>query len=77
MKLLVAEDAPKLLKSLVHILEHNRFSVDGVSNGEDALEYGQTGEYDGLILDIMSPAWTGCRYCKLCVGTESKPQLCF
>lgn len=59
MKLLVAEDAPKLLKSLVHILEHNRFSVDGVSNGEDALEYGQTGEYDGLILDIMMPSLDG------------------
>ncbi|MGN9097993.1 response regulator [Flintibacter porci] len=55
MKLLVAEDDPKLLKSLVHILEHNRFSVDGVSNGEDALEYGQTGEYDGLILDTRRP----------------------
>lgn len=59
MKLLVAEDDPKLLKSLVHILEHNRFSVDGVSNGEDALEYGQTGEYDGLILDIMMPGLDG------------------
>lgn len=59
MKLLVAEDDPKLLKSLVHILEHNRFRVDGVSNGEDALEYGQTGEYDGLILDIMMPGLDG------------------
>ena len=59
MKLLVAEDDPKLLKSLVHILEHNRFSVDGVSNGEDALEYGQTGEFDGLILDIMMPGLDG------------------
>ena len=59
MKLLVAEDDPKLLKSLVHILEHNRVSVDGVSNGEDALEYGQTGEYDGLILDIMMPGLDG------------------
>lgn len=59
MKLLVAEDDPKLLKSLVHTLEHNRFSVDGVSNGEDALEYGQTGEYDGLILDIMMPGLDG------------------
>lgn len=57
--MLVAEDDPKLLKSLVHILEHNRFSVDGVSNGEDALEYGQTGEYDGLILDIMMPGLDG------------------
>ena len=59
MKLLVAEDDPKLLKSLVHILKHNRFSVDGVPNGEDALEYGQTGEYDGLILDIMMPGLDG------------------
>ena len=59
MKLLVAEDDPKLLKSLVHILESNRFSVDGVTNGEDALEHGQTGEYDGLILDIMMPGLDG------------------
>lgn len=59
MKLLVAEDDPKLLKSLVHILESNRFSVDGVTNGEDALEHGQTGKYDGLILDIMMPGLDG------------------
>lgn len=59
MKLLVAGDDPKLLKSLVHILESNRFSVDGVTNGEDALEHGQTGEYDGLILDIMMPGLDG------------------
>lgn len=59
MKLLVAEDDPKLLKSLVHILESNRFSADGVSNGEDALAHGQTGEYDGLILDIMMPGPDG------------------
>lgn len=39
MRLLVAEDDPKLLKTLVHIFEHNKFSVDGVSNGGDALTY--------------------------------------
>ena len=55
MKLLIAEDDPKLLKSLIHILETNKFSVDGVNNGDDALSYGLTGEYDGLILDIMMP----------------------
>ena len=59
MKLLVAEDDPKLLKSLVHILESNKFSVDGVSNGTDALSHSQTGEYDGLILDIMMPGLDG------------------
>ena len=59
MKLLVAEDDPKLRKSLVHILESSKFSVDGVANGEDALAYAQTGEYDGLILDIMMPGLDG------------------
>lgn len=59
MQLLVAEDDPKLLKSLVHILESNKFSVDGVNNGDDALNYGLTGEYDGIILDIMMPGLDG------------------
>lgn len=59
MKLLIAEDDPKLLKSLIHILETNKFSVDGVNNGDDALSYELTGEYDGLILDIMMPGMDG------------------
>ncbi len=59
MRILIAEDDPRLLKSLVHILELNKFSVDGVSNGADALDYAQTGEYDGMILDIMMPGKDG------------------
>lgn len=59
MKLLVAEDDPKLLKTLIHIFEHNKFSVDGVSNGGDALTYAQSMEYDGLVLDIMMPGLDG------------------
>ena len=59
MRLLIAEDDPKLLKSLIHIFEKNKFMVDGVSNGEDALTLAQTEEYDGLILDIMMPGMDG------------------
>ena len=59
MRLLVAEDDPKLLKSLVHIFEHSKFSVDGVTNGGDALTYAQSMEYDGLVLDIMMPGLDG------------------
>lgn len=59
MRLLLAEDDPKLLKSLIHIFESNKFAVDGVDNGMDALVYAQTGEYDGLILDIMIPGLDG------------------
>ncbi len=36
MRLLLAEDDPRLLKSLTHIFEANRFVTDCVSNGEDA-----------------------------------------
>ena len=63
MKLLIAEDDPKLLKSLIHILETNKFSVDGVNNGDDAISYVLTGEYDGLILDIMMPGLNGYQTC--------------
>lgn len=59
MRLLIAEDDPKLLKSLLRIFELNKFVVDGVSNGNDALSYAQTEEYDGLVLDIMMPGMDG------------------
>ncbi len=59
MRILVAEDDVRLLKSLVHILELNKFSVDGVDNGMDALEYASSGEYDALVLDIMMPGLDG------------------
>ncbi len=59
MRILVAEDDVRLLKSLVHILELNKFCVDGVDNGMDALEYASSGEYDALVLDIMMPGLDG------------------
>ncbi len=59
MRLLLAEDDPKLRKSLVHILEANQYVVDGVDNGWDALTHAESGEYDGLVLDIMMPGPDG------------------
>ena len=64
MRILVAEDDPRLLKSLVHILKINNYSADGVSNGNDAFDYARTGEYDGLVLDIMMPGCDGIRVLK-------------
>ncbi|MDO4289462.1 MAG: response regulator transcription factor [Eubacterium sp.] len=65
MRILVAEDDLRLLKSLTHILKTNQFLVDGVSNGADALSYAQTGEYDGLVLDIMMPELDGIQLLKI------------
>ena len=59
MRLLIAEDDPKLLKSLVHIFETNHYVVDGVSDGSLAFDYASSGEYDGLVLDIMMPGMDG------------------
>lgn len=64
MRLLLAEDDPKLRKSLIHILETNQYVVDGVDNGTDALAHAESGEYDGLILDIMMPGADGIKVLK-------------
>lgn len=59
MKLLIAEDNPKLLKSLIHIFEEAHYLADGVDNGKEALEKAQSESYDGLVLDIMMPQLDG------------------
>ena len=64
MRLLIAEDDPKLLKSLLHIFQRSKFSADGVSDGAEALVHGRTREYDGLVLDIMMPGLDGLQVLK-------------
>ena len=59
MRILIAEDDPRLLKSLVHIFELNHYAVDGVNNGNDAFDFASSDEYDGLILDVMMPGMDG------------------
>lgn len=59
MKLLLAEDEQSLSKALTAILEHNRYTVDAVYDGIEALEYLKMGEYDGVIMDIMMPRMDG------------------
>lgn len=59
MRLLLAEDEKTLSNALVTILKHNNYSVDAVYNGDDAIDYIETGVYDGAILDIMMPKVDG------------------
>ena len=59
MRLLLAEDEQDLSKALCAILKHNNYSVDPVYNGQDALDYGLSENYDGIILDIMMPKKNG------------------
>ena len=59
MRLLIAEDEREIGRTLKAILERSRYSVDWVDNGEDALDYALTGNYDGVVLDILMPGKDG------------------
>jgi len=59
MRLLLAEDEKELSRALTTILERSNYSVDAVYDGEEALEYLNSNNYDGLILDIMMPRVDG------------------
>ena len=48
MRLLLAEDEKALSKALTAILERNNYSVDAVYDGQSALEYLETDNYDGV-----------------------------
>lgn len=59
MRILLAEDEKELSNALVTILQRSGFSVDAVYNGQDALDYLEADNYDGVILDIMMPKVDG------------------
>lgn len=59
MRLLLAEDELDLSRALVRILKANHYEVDAVYDGRDALDYLETGVYDGAILDVMMPKMDG------------------
>ena len=64
MRLLLAEDEKELSRALIAIFIHDRYSVDAVYNGEDALTYLETENYDAVILDVMMPKMDGWEVCR-------------
>ena len=64
MRLLLCEDEVELSNALMAILKHNNYSVDAVYDGEEALQYLESENYDGVILDIMMPKIDGYSACK-------------
>lgn len=59
MRLLFAEDEVSLSKAVVTILRKNNYTVDAAYDGIEALEYLETNEYDGVVLDVMMPRMDG------------------
>ena len=59
MKILLAEDTKDLNKNVTKLLETQKYDVDNVFDGEEALEHLKKDSYDCIILDIMMPKVDG------------------
>jgi two-component system, OmpR family, response regulator len=59
MRILVAEDEPRLQRSLVKALSEHGYAVDTASDGADALYKADSSDYDAVVLDIMMPVLDG------------------
>ena len=59
MRILFAEDDRDISKAVQTLLTRSGYSVDTVYNGQDAIDYIEQGDYDGVILDWMMPQLSG------------------
>ena len=59
MRLLYAEDERSMSEAVVDILTFHKYIVDAAYDGEEALMYAESEQYDGIILDIMMPKLSG------------------
>ena len=64
MRILIAEDEVTIARALKVMLEKNKYAVDLVHNGNDALDYLRATGYDALVLDIMMPGKDGIQVLK-------------
>ena len=58
-KILVVEDEPTLLETLIYNLQREGYMVEGVSDGQAAIKVAQEQIPDLIVLDIMLPGIDG------------------
>ena len=59
MRVLLADDEAEMIRALRLVLEKNKYSVDAVGTGPEALDYIRRSVYDAVVLDIMMPGMDG------------------
>jgi DNA-binding response OmpR family regulator len=64
MRLLIVEDERKLALLVQEMLQDENHTVDVSFDGEDALQFAATGEYDVIVLDLMLPGIPGLEVCR-------------
>src|SRR5258708_9986218 len=64
MRLLIVEDERKLARLLQGLLQDENHAVDLAFDGEEALEFVRSGDYDLILLDVMLPRMDGLEVCR-------------
>lgn len=59
MRVLIVEDEVRLAEALAQILKANKYMTDVVHSGLDGFDYGLSGIYDVIVLDVMLPEMDG------------------
>jgi DNA-binding response OmpR family regulator len=64
MRILVVEDDPGISEPLANDLRRQQYVVEIAEDGRDGLEFGKSGVYDVILLDIMLPGIDGFEVCR-------------
>jgi len=59
MRVLIVEDEPDLLASLLQSVREDGYAADGAPDGEEGLYKAETYDYDAILLDVMLPGIDG------------------
>lgn len=75
MKILVIEDDPFLLRTIIRTLREKGYAVDSAQEGESGLFKAEGGDYDLILLDVLLPKLDGWGVLKRLRETKKTPVL--
>jgi two-component system OmpR family response regulator len=75
MRVLLVEDEPDLLDSLIKVVREDGYAVDGAADGEEGLYKAENSDYDAIVLDIMLPRIDGWELLRRLRKTKKTPVL--
>ncbi len=64
-RVLIADDEPNILTSLVFLMSHSGYEVRTAQNGHEALALVESFMPDLVLLDVMMPRYSGFEVCRM------------